>query len=197
MPTSADLPEASAKQLPDSVNETQVLSPAQPKTFRGALYQAFLVFDRESNFILQLLVVFMCSVAVVPAARQALQPVPVRVSQLPTLTQQMTLPEPRPQQVSPAQPKQYLVSVPVVKRQPLPARSSRVFAQPVPLTLRKNYTPPRKAASHRPIKRAMSDPIAPVRSILKQDYQISQASGSYERYMTWVRNTLKSYQSES
>lgn len=176
--------------------------------FRDSLRQLFQVFDRESNFILQLLVIFMCSVAVVPALRQALQPAPMRVSQLPVLTQQMRLPEARPQRITPAlteAPKpaqqlsrQQLVPLPVVKTQPLPPRSSRQFSQSVSRSvLRKNHAVPRKTAFQHPVKRLSQDPIAPVRSILKQDYKISQASGSYEQYMKWVRSTLKRYQSES
>ncbi len=176
--------------------------------FRDSLRQLFQIFDRESNFILQLLVIFMCSVAVVPALRQALQTAPMRVSQLPALTQQMRLPEARPQLTRPAltaapkqlqQPsRQQLVPLPVVKIQPLPPRSSRPsYQQASRSVLRKNNAVPRKAALQRPVKRLGQDPIAPVRSILKQDYRISQASGSYEQYMKWVRSTLKRYQSES
>ncbi|MBT9546156.1 MAG: hypothetical protein IV090_12265 [Candidatus Sericytochromatia bacterium] len=185
--------------------------------FRDSLRQLFQIFDRESSFILQLLVIFMCSVAVVPALRQALQPAPLRVvGQLPVLTQQMRLPEARPQRITPAlreapkpvqQPlRQQLVPLPVVKMQPLPPRSSRLFSQQSSRLFsqqsnrsvqRKNQTRPPKAVSLHSVKRSPQDPIAPVRSILKQDYKISQASGSYEHYMKWVRSTLKRYQSES
>lgn len=176
--------------------------------FRDSLRQLFQIFDRESNFIFQLLVIFMCSVAVVPALRQALQSAPMRVSQLPVLTQQMRLPEARPQRITPAlmestkpvqqPPREQLVPLPVVKMQPLPPRSHRAFSHPTSRSvLRKNNAVPRKAALQRPVKRLGQDPIAPVRSILKQDYKISQASGSYEQYMKWVRSTLKRYQSES
>lgn len=218
MQNSADLPETSAEQFPDTVMETQTFW-VQPQTFRGALHQVFQVFDRESNFILQLLVVFMCSVAVVPAIRQALQPGPMRVSQLPVLTQQVRLPEARPQiglsapaamaeapqqatrtaaAQKPVAPRVQLVPLPVVNLQPLPPRSPRLFSQQANRSaVRKNHTPARKSASQRPIKRITQDPIAPVRTILKQDYQISKANGSYESYMKWVRSTLKRYQSES
>ncbi len=176
--------------------------------FPDSLRQLFQIFDRESNFILQLLVIFMCSVAVVPALRQALQPVPLRVSQLPVLTQQMRLPEARPQRITPAlteapkqlqQPSpQQLVPLPVVKKQPLPPRSSRQFSQSASRSVqRKNQTRSSKVVSLHSVKRSQQDPIGSVRSILKQDYKISRASGSYEQYMKWVRSTLKRYQPES
>jgi hypothetical protein len=167
------------------------------------------LFEQESSFVLQLLLVFMCSVAVVPAMRQMIQKTYNKVTHSTVaLTPQIQLP---PQQksaktfqaktIQPKTPVQTAVRRVVtdipLKTARLQVRSgATMLAIPSAQTVSRRplYKAAVKIASQRKLPKRQADPVAGVRQILKQDYKVSKATGSYDSYMNWVRKTLQTYQ---
>ncbi|PIQ26681.1 hypothetical protein COW36_01025 [bacterium (Candidatus Blackallbacteria) CG17_big_fil_post_rev_8_21_14_2_50_48_46] len=172
--------------------------------------------DQESGFILQLLVIFMCSASLAPSLRQVMGLSSIRISQqtvqrkpVARALSEQTVPRPSakngvPGTVKPpAKPARSLLTQALKPKVQAPVRVANLrgsfsgagIQQAVRVSVRQT----RPVRTQRVLSSAPKSPspVAGIRRILREDYQISRVSGSYESYMRWVRQTLKTYQKAS
>ena len=172
--------------------------------------------DQESGFILQLLVIFMCSASLAPSLRQVMGLSSIRVSQQ-TVQRKLVAralseqavpwssakngasgavqPTPKPVRALRNQAREPKVQAPVRVANFRGSFSGVRIQQPVQVSAGRKR-PARTLRVVRHVPKSPS-PVAGIRQILREDYQISRVSGSYESYMRWVRQTLKTYQKAS